>query len=128
MLWVIYAAYLFIVIGFVAFAAQLLDLPGMVATHAFAVGGAGLATLGLMARVALGHTGRDVYQPPKWVSAMIGLLLAGTIVRVFAPLLTMHLYATAMVIAQFLWVSAFGLFLLVYTPILVTARPDGKPG
>ncbi len=128
LLWVIYAAYLFIVIGFVAFAAQLLDLPGMVATHAFAVGGAGLATLGLMARVALGHTGRDVYQPPKWVSAMIGLLLAGTIVRVFAPLLTMHLYATAMVIAQFFWVSAFGLFLLVYTPILVTARPDGKPG
>jgi len=128
LLWVIYAAYLFIVVGFVAFSAQLFGLPGMVATHAFAVGGAGLATLGLMARVALGHTGRDVYHPPKTVTTMIGLLLAGTIVRVFAPLLAMHLYATAMVIAQFFWVSAFGLFLLVYTPILVTARPDGKPG
>ncbi|MEL0083494.1 MAG: NnrS family protein [Gammaproteobacteria bacterium] len=128
LLWVIYLAYLFMVLGFFARAAQSLGVPTMVATHCFAVGGVGLATLGLMARVALGHTGRDVYDPPKLNLPMIVLLLAGTLVRVATPLLFPRFYPQGVLIAQCLWIAAFGLFLLIYTPKLVSPRPDGKPG
>ncbi|RLA17667.1 MAG: NnrS family protein [Gammaproteobacteria bacterium] len=128
LLWVIYAAYLFFVIGFLAYAAQPLGVPGIVATHALAVGGVGLATLGLMARVALGHTGRDVYHPPKLILPMILLLVTGSVLRVCTPVLFPQFYLQGVIIAQFFWVAAFLAFLLVYTPMLVTTRPDGKPG
>jgi len=128
LLWVIFIAYLFFVLGFLAYAARPLGVPGMVATHAFAVGGIGLATLGLMARVALGHTGRNVYQPPRLVLPMILLLATGAVVRVFAPLLFPQFYQQGVLVAQIFWVTAFVAFLLVYAPMLVSTRPDGESG
>lgn len=128
LLWVIYVAYFFFITGFFAYAAKPLGIPDIVATHAFAVGGVGMATLGLMARVALGHTGRDVYQPPKMVLPMVLLLALGAVTRVFAPLFLPQFYLQGVVAAQFFWVAAFSVFLVVYTPLLLTARPDGNPG
>ena len=48
-----------------------------------------------------------------------GTLIAAAIVRLAAPAL--HLSGV-------LWADAFALFLLVYAPILMQPRPDGKPG
>jgi uncharacterized protein involved in response to NO len=31
-------------------------------------------------------------------------------------------------VAGALWVAAFVLYLVVYAPVLLLARPDGKPG
>ncbi|HAC35299.1 MAG TPA: NnrS family protein [Gammaproteobacteria bacterium] len=128
LLWVIYLAYLFFTVGFAAHALQAFGLATTVATHAFAVGGVGLATIGLMARVALGHTGRDVYDPPKSVLLIILLLLLSAATRLAAPLLPASFYLSAVTTAQLAWILSFALFLAVYTPMLSTPRPDGKPG
>ncbi|MFV1985036.1 MAG: NnrS family protein, partial [Thiohalomonadales bacterium] len=68
LLWSLYVAYGFIVLGF---ALKLLIhyygfLP-FLEIHSFAVGGIGLMTLAMMSRVALGHTGRNVFEPPKLI-------------------------------------------------------------
>jgi uncharacterized protein involved in response to NO len=128
LLWVIYIAYFFFVIGFAAFAAQFSGMPAMVATHAFAVGGIGLATLGLMTRVALGHTDRNVYDPPRLILPMIVLLATGAAVRVFSPILIPGLCFQVVVVAQVFWVAAFLVFVVIIAPLLVTRRPDGQPG
>jgi uncharacterized protein involved in response to NO len=57
------------------------------------------------------------------------LLLAATaVVRVFGLVVFGQPYPTVILLAAILWTAAFGLYLLVYTPILVGPRIDGKPG
>ncbi|MDX2464212.1 MAG: NnrS family protein, partial [Porticoccus sp.] len=61
LLWVLYVGYGWIIAGFVLHAsAYFLNTDPMLAVHAFAYGGVGMITLGMMARISLGHTGRDV--------------------------------------------------------------------
>ncbi len=54
--------------------------------HIFTIGGIGLMTLAMMARVSLGHTGRDIKNPPKVVSWIFSLMVAAAIFRVFLPM------------------------------------------
>ena len=65
LLWVLYLAYAFIVFGFALKAVQpWYAYAGSFALHAFAYGGIGLMTAGMLSRVSLGHTGRDLRRPP----------------------------------------------------------------
>lgn len=59
----------------------------LTAVHAFTYGGIGMITLGMMARLSLGHTGRNVFDPPKILGPLFACLFAGAIVRVVAPML-----------------------------------------
>jgi len=85
-------------------------------------------TLGMMSRVALGHTGRNVQQPPKGMPIAFVLLLAGAFSRVILPLLLPSQYAVWIGLSQALWVGGFGLFVILFTPILLKSRIDGQPG
>ena len=80
----LYGAYAFTVTGF---ALYLLSTMGLVspflAVHAFAVGGIGLITLSMMARVSLGHTGRNIHEPPKLLALSV---LGATIGALVGPL------------------------------------------
>jgi uncharacterized protein involved in response to NO len=96
------------------------QVPPPLALHALTVGGIGTYTLGMMARVALGHTGRELRAPPLATVAFV-LLHGAALVRLLAP-------ASALPAAALLWAAAFGLYLLVYTPILTSPRADGAPG
>jgi uncharacterized protein involved in response to NO len=129
LLWSLYLGYAWLVAGF---ALKALSYWGtvnpMLAVHAFAYGGIGMITLGMMTRVSLGHTGRDVFNPPRLLSALFLLLLAGAVMRVVMPLLTSGSYAMWIFYAQWLWMAAFGGFVLVYAPMLVKGRVDGKYG
>lgn len=129
LLWSLFIGYLFLIAGFVLKAAAIwLGSAEALALHAFAVGGVGLIGLGMMARVVLGHTGRNVFDPSKIVSPMLALLVASSFVRVFLPLLDETHYAWWLGISQILWVVAFAIFLWLYAPMLVRSRIDGKPG
>jgi uncharacterized protein involved in response to NO len=97
------------------------------ATHLLTVGGIGLMTLGMMARVALGHTGRPLVLPRSIVVAIIAIGTSA-LVRVLGPLLLPSHYPAVLLTAGSLWTVAFALFLTHYTPILIAARADGKPG
>ncbi len=129
LLWSLYTAYIFIVLGFALKAASIwLGLSPFIAVHAFTVGGIGLITMGMMARVSLGHTGRSIFNPPKSISIFLLIMLTSAVVRVILPIFFVEHYALFMLISQSLWIAAFGLFTLLYAPILWTRRVDGAPG
>ena len=85
-------------------------------------------TIGMMSRVTLGHTGRDVFDPPKILAAVFALVALSAIVRVVLPLLDTGHYSLWMGISQLLWIAAFAVFLVVYLPQLTRPRIDGRPG
>lgn len=126
MLWVLYLGYGFIVLGFALKAlTSLLALSPWIAIHAFAAGGIGMITTGMMGRVALGHTGHNVQQPAPTIKYIFALILLGALVRVLLPLVVSGEYYSLVIgAAQLLWVLGFSLFIWVYAPILSRPRID----
>ena len=128
LLWILYTGYAWIIIGFGlvalhAFAWVAADL----ALHAFTVGGIGLLTLGMMARVALGHTGRAL-QASNAMAIAFGLLNVAVVLRVLCPLAWQGGLMLFIYVATLLWLAAFALFMVVYAPILIAPRVDGNEG
>ena len=129
LLWILHMGYAWLVIGFalLAVAAGGIESAAGSALHAFTVGGIGVLTLGMMARVALGHTGRMLESAPLMTVSFVAMNLAA-LIRVGVPLFFPDVHFQAMVLAGLLWIAAFGLFVLIYMPILLRPRIDGKPG
>ena len=129
LLWVLFVAYGWIIAGFgLKFLVYVAGVSPSLATHAFTAGGIGMMTLGMMSRVSLGHTGRNVLQPPRGVGTMFLLLACGALVRVVFPLAFGGMYALWIGISQALWIAAFVQFLRLYAGMLVRLRIDGLPG
>ena len=129
LLWSLYIGYGWLVFGFLLKALMLVfSISPFLAVHSFAYGGVGLITIGMMARVSLGHTGRNVLEPPKILNWVYSLLALGAVVRVIFPLFNTSLYQWWIGIAQSLWIVAFGLLLMTYLPMLIKPRTDGRPG
>ena len=127
LIWVLHVAYLFIPLGFAL--AALSALSGVsiyLSTHAFAAGAIGSMTLGMMARVSLGHTARPLKVSKLVVSAFVLIGIAG-LIRTLLPLVP-DLYVMALHISGALWMAAWLLFLIPYTPILLRPRMDGQFG
>ena len=125
---VLYAGYLGLVLGFALDGlAGLGLLPPFPSLHALTVGAVGVFTLGMMARVTRGHTGREMRSSTLTNIAFVLVNLAA-LVRVGATLLFPTAYPTWIQVSGVLWTLAFGLFLWVYAPMLVAPRPDGRPG
>jgi uncharacterized protein involved in response to NO len=129
LLWVLHAGYAWVVIGLLlrSTTGVLASPPGSVATHALTVGAIGTLTLGMMARVALGHTGRALVAPTSMTAAFVAINLAA-LIRVLAPWLAPQQYAVALVAAGSFWVLAFAVYLAAYAPLLWRPRVDGRPG
>jgi len=128
MLWVLHTGYACVVAGFIIYALTIwLDMATAQAIHAWTVGAIGLFTAGMMARVALGHTGRTIETLP-WIKAAFLLLVIASSVRVLLPLLWPNLLHSAVLISAMCWVIAFVILAIRYTMILLLARADGKPG
>ena len=129
LLWILHLGYAWIVLGFALLALSAAGVAAAAgsALHAFTAGGIGVLTLGMMARVALGHSGRLLEPAPVMTLAFVAVNLAA-LIRVAWPLLFPSAYAEGMAIAGLAWMAAFGLFAAIYTPILLRPRVDGKPG
>jgi len=129
LLWSLYLSFWFIAIGFLLLASHyFLGTSKMLAIHSFTVGGIGLLTMSMMARVSLGHTGREIANPPKAVAYALGLLLLSAIIRVIVPLFNIIDYTLLIGLSQLLWIVAFLMMSIVYWPILTQARIDGRFG
>ncbi|MGD8802539.1 MAG: NnrS family protein [Gammaproteobacteria bacterium] len=128
LLWVLHLGYAWIIAGFVLKALSAAGVVSpMLAVHAFTTAGIGSMTLGMMARVSLGHTGRTLEIEPAMTMAFILINLAG-FSRVFAPVLIPEWYNGFVVLAGFLWVTAFITFVGAYTRVLIKPRIDGLAG
>ena len=129
LLWVLFAGYGFLIIGFFLKAFAMLN-PQMddSALHAFTAGGIGIFTLGMMARVSWGHTGRNIADVPPTLPIIFIPLVGSAVIRVFFPLLYVSRYVLWIGISQVLWMTAFILYLIFYFKILISPRPDEKWG
>ena len=129
LLWGLYISFVFIAAGFLLFAlGAFAGVSNFLAIHSLAYGGIGIVTVSMMARVSLGHTGRDIHHPPGTVFFALLLLILGTISRVGLPLVDMQHYVAWVVVSQVFWIIAFLLIVITYAPILSSPRIDGKPG
>ncbi len=128
MLWVLHAGYAWIIAGFLLYAGTTwLGRGEMQALHAWTLGGIGLFTTGMMARVALGHTGRRIHALPGIAPAFI-LIFVASAVRVFLPLFHPSRLDLAIYLSAGCWLVAFVILGMRYTGILMRPRLDGKPG
>ncbi|WP_028487642.1 NnrS family protein [Thiothrix lacustris] len=128
LLWSLYLAYGWLIAGFLLKFVYLTSGGVPVWIHAFAYGGIAMMTVGMMSRVALGHTGRNVAEPPAILAVIFLLLFAGAFIRVLNIWLVPEFYAMWILSAQFLWIAAFVLFLWHYAPMLIKPRIDGRYG
>jgi len=129
LLWSMHVAYLWIPIGLTAIGASAFSeaVPRNLALHALTTGAIGGMILAIMTRVALGHTGRP-FRAPRGIALAYGLVLFAALVRTVGPLLVPDAMSSALLISGASWISAFAIFLAVYTPYLISPRVDGRPG
>jgi uncharacterized protein involved in response to NO len=128
LLWVLHLGYAWIVAGFFLKAAAGLDVvPHQFTIHAFTVGGIGVLTIGMMARVSLGHTARPLTIRTLMTVAFVLVNLAA-VARGLLPNFYPQWFSQFIIAGGALWVAAFLLFVMIYTPILTQPRIDGRPG
>jgi uncharacterized protein involved in response to NO len=129
LLWGLYVSAWLINAGFLLMALQQwLEISGILTIHLFTIGGIGLMTASMMARVSLGHTGRNIRDPSVLVGYMLIMLILSVVFRVGLPLLDMEHYLWWVAASYLCWMLAFILFLITFLPVLTKPRPDGQFG
>lgn len=126
LLWSLHLAYAWLALACAGIAAWQWGWIANLSTplHALTVGSIGGLIIAMLARVSLGHTGRELKLPRGFIIALLLINLAA-LVRVFA---VGYGYLLSLWLATFCWCAAFGMYLVVYGPMLLTRRVDGKPG
>ena len=127
--WVLHLAYLWLPAGLFLKAIHIATGSVFAAhwLHALAAGAASTMIIAVMTRAALGHTGRALVAPRPVAAAYLLLALAVSI-RVFGPAVWPTHYAETILAAGGLWMLAFGIYVVVYTPVLLEPRVDGRAG
>jgi len=126
-LFVLHLGYSFVPLGALVLSISILwpeIVPTSSALHAWTTGAMGLMTLAIMTRATLGHTGHDVLSTPTTV-AIYGAMLVAALARMAAPLMP-AIYYRALMIAGVGWFTAFGIFLLIYGPMLLRRGNIGQ--
>jgi uncharacterized protein involved in response to NO len=128
LLWVLHLGYSWIVAGFMLKAGSALAvIPPQFTVHAFSLGAIGVLTMGMMARVSLGHTGRPLKVGPGMAIAFAAVNLAA-VTRGLLPILHPQWFSQLVILSGGLWLVAYAIFIVVYLPILLQPRLDGKSG
>lgn len=127
--WILHVAYGWIPLALGLKSLWLLGGIGLPTTwiHALTAGAFAGMILAVTTRASLGHTGRPLIAP-RPIVACYALVTLAALVRVFLPLGGDAAYESALFAAAGLWLAGFGLFVMVYAPILARPRPDGRPG
>lgn len=128
LVWILQAAYAWIVVHLVLRALTGMDvLGGTVAVHALTTGAIGGLTLGMMTRTARGHTGRPLLAD-RFEWTMFALIQLAALIRVFVAMVAPGFYLPSIQISSVLWAAAFALYAARYWPVLTRPRLDGRPG
>ncbi|SOD96922.1 NnrS family protein [Caenispirillum bisanense] len=127
LLWVLHLGYGLVAAGFLLMAAAVLGvLVESTALHLWTIGAVGVMVVGVMSRVALGHTGRAL-TASRTTAVAYGLMVLAAVVRVAGPALSPDLYTPALLTAAGLWMAALVLFLADYAAILACERRVSGP-
>lgn len=127
LVWILHVGYAWLVLGLAAAAGAWAGLwPKAVALHALGAGAVATMILAVMSRAALGHTGRKLEAAPLTAAAYV-LVTLGAAARVLASLIEGE---TRLLVAGagLAWAAGFLVYLVVYAPILMRPRADGRSG
>lgn len=118
MLWILHLGYLWIAVSLLLRAAP---VPPTIALHAFTVGALGCLAIGMMTRVALGHTGRPVYAD-TWMVCAFALVALAAVPRLAFPLLPFDLAGPSLTLAGVLWAAGFLIYFVRFLPVMTAPR------
>lgn len=122
LLLILHVGYAWLVLGVALLGLSIFNVgvPVASAIHALTAGATAIMILAVMPRVTLGHTGRDLIANRATVAVFV-LINAAAIARVCASWHT-EFITLLLLVAGACWIAAFGLFELVYGPMLLTRR------
>lgn len=128
LLWILHLAYLWVVVALLLRGGAVFSegIPTTLWQHALGVGGIATLILGVMTRVAVGHTGRPLRLLRFGIVAYIAMIVA-TVLRLLAATGALD-YRLGVSLSALAWVLAFSLFIVLYGPVLTGPRADGRPG
>jgi len=129
LLWSIHISIKFIAYGLILLGMSYLiaEIPSNHIWHLLTIGGMGGLILAMISRVSLGHTGRPL-SPPKAMTLAYILITLAALVRSLGPWLLPEKTLMFIDISGTFWLLAFGIFVVTYAPMLMSARKDGRPG
>lgn len=126
LVWILHAGYCWLVVGLGLLALTGFGALGVAAViHALTAGAIGSMILGMICRVTLGHTGRDLKLGALTTLSFFAIQVTA-IARVFGPIFMPDHMNEWVIGSAALWSLCFAAYLWVYTPMLFTARPDGQ--
>lgn len=133
MLWTLHLGYLLTSLGLMVMAFSVLQPQFLsLGVHSIAVGGIGLLTVSMMARTALGHTGRALYPAPPWIKTAFYLMILACLLRVAAAFLLLAgqgiAYDHSIKSSAICFALSLALYFWRYSPWLLAVRVDGKAG
>ncbi len=129
LLWSIHLSIKFIAYGLIILGLSYLidEIPSNHIWHLLTVGGMGGLILAMISRVSLGHTGRPL-SPPKAMTLAYILITLAALIRALGPWVLPEKTLLFIDISGTFWLLAFGIFVVTYGPMLMSARKDGRPG
>lgn len=129
LLWILHLAWLWLVVALLlkGLAGLGLAIAPTLWWHVLGAGAIGTILMGVMTRVCLGHTGRALVLPRGAVALYVLISLAA-LTRLAAALAPVDLWMPLLVFSGSAWILAWLGFLLIFAPILLSPRPDGRPG
>jgi uncharacterized protein involved in response to NO len=127
MLWILHIGYGWLTAAYLLAAVvhmgwlQPLTLP----IHVLLAGGLGCLGLGMISRVALGHSGRQIEASPTILAAFVLVILAGA-VRVASYLPWSWTGLPSLTLSAIFWCLAFALYAGRYIPLLWFQHPSSR--
>lgn len=126
LLWILHAGYGWLVIGLGLLALTgfgLFDTKAVI--HALTTGCIGSMILGMICRVTLGHTGRDLKVGGLITLSFYAIQIAA-IMRVFGPMFAPEHTMEWIIYSALIWTLCFAAYLVAYSGMLFSPRPDGQ--
>lgn len=120
MLWILHLGYAWLGVALLLCG---LGAPISVGIHAVTVGALGCLAIGMMARVALGHGGREIRADIYMVTAFV-MVAAAALPRLAYALLPFNEGRVALTVSGLLWSFGFLLYLVRFIPVMFSARND----
>ena len=120
MLWILHLGYLWIAVSLLLRAAP---LPPASSLHALTMGALGCLAVGMMSRVALGHSGRMI-RADGWIVLSFVLVAVAVVPRLLYPELPFNHGRVALVCAAALWAAGFLVYFVRYLPVMLTPRAN----
>ncbi len=127
MLWILHFAYAWLIVGFVLRCCGFFSpMALLLSTHALTAGTVSSLCLGMMARTARGHTGRQIRASTAEMVAF-AMILVAAVMRVLLPLAVPSYYRLWIALASVTAMTAFLIYIVLFLPWLCSTRADGGP-